>query len=229
MLKVNISYNSALYMETYILEKFQHMCTKTYIGTLLVTEEPGLMQVSSTREQKDNFYATLSQICRNAVSVSYATMMLHIKYLKTLTQNKHLYFTHVTLLLLRFDKTWLHVILWLDCFPCFFCGCPGNTPHDENRSTNHPLSGPPELEKPQEHVHASPIKHWWKTVLMAITSRQHFQPAAQGRKTVLAAGSQLACMEVFRARGAAGDTDWDYQGTCLWQFVSSFDLCSYNR
>lgn len=89
-------------------------------------------------------------------------------------------------------------------------GCPGNTPHDENRSTNHPLSGPPELEKPQGHVHASPIKHWWKTVLMAITSREHFQPAAQGRKTVLAAGSQLACMEVFRARGAAGDTDWDY-------------------
>ena len=49
--------------------------------------------------------------------------MLHIKCLKTLTQNnKHLYFTHVTLLLPRFGNTGLQVILWLVCFPCFFYG-----------------------------------------------------------------------------------------------------------
>ena len=77
-------------------------------------------------------------------------------------------------------------------------GCPGNTPLDEDKSTNHPLRGPPELEKPQEHVHASPSNHWWKRTPMAITSWQHFQPAAQGRKTALTARSQPVCVEVFR-------------------------------
>ena len=118
------------------------------------------------------------------------------------------FFAHLTLLLLRFGQTWLQVILWLVCSPCFFSGV-GRLPracisHGEGRSASHLLYGRLELEKPWEHVHTSPISHWLRSVLMAIISWQHFQPSAQdkdGAGSWKLAGMHGSIQSTGRGRG----------------------------